>query len=117
MSTHSVPIISARVGEPTVIDLGASCKFTISRHITTLFKEFLLIVEQLAEEHDEALGKLHDALPPEYSEYVNLADHFTEEKGDRIRRAILARGNDCRRSVCEELDQFNLTFRDQPPSP
>lgn len=65
-----------------------------------------MIAEQLAEEHDEALEKLYAALPPEYKEYVNLADHFTEDKSDRIRRAILQRGNDCKRAVRDELDRY-----------
>ena len=79
----------------------------------TLFKECLMIVEQLAEEHDEAMEKLYAALPPEYREYVNLADHFTEEKYDRIRRAILQRGNDCKRAVNDELKQYELSFRNE----
>ena len=75
-----------------------------------------MIVEQLAEEHDESMEKLYQALPPEYKDYVNLADHFTEEKYDRIRRAILQRGNDCKRAVNEELEQFELSFRSNPTS-
>ncbi len=107
----SVPIYSSSVGQPTTIDLRASCQFTLSRHVTTLFKECLAIMEQLHEEHYEAMEKLHSALPPEYKDYVNLADHFTDEKRERLRRAILARGNDCRRAVHDELEQFDLTFR------
>jgi hypothetical protein len=106
----SVPILSSSPAGAH-LDLRASCQFTVGRHITTLFKECLAIMEQLHEEHWEALEKLHAALPPEYRDYVNLADHFTDEKRDRIRRAILARGNDCRRAVSEELDQYELTFR------
>lgn len=67
--------------------------------------------EQLGEEHDEAMTKLYDSLPPEYKEYVNLADHFTEEKGERIRKAVLQRGNDCRRAIEEEIEKYNITFR------
>jgi hypothetical protein len=104
-------IVHAAVGVPTTLDLRASAQFTISRHITTLFKECLMIVEQLAEEHDEALEKLYAALPPEYHVHVGLADHFTDEKGERIRRAILRRGNDCTRAVCQELDQYTLSFK------
>lgn len=122
MSTKSVPILSSSVGSATVLDLRVSCKLTVERHIVTLFKECLMIVEQLAEEHDEAMEKLYQALPAEYKEYVHLADHFTEEKYDRIRRAILQRGNDCRRAVCGadgkagELDQYEFTFRNQTSS-
>lgn len=72
--------------------------------------------EQLAEEHDEALQKLYSALPPEYQTYVDLADHFTDDKGERIRRAVLARGNDCRRAIRDELDKYTLTLGNNPPT-
>ncbi len=72
-----------------------------------------MITEQLAEEHDEAMEKLYQALPPDYREYVNLADHFTEEKADRIRRAILQRGNDAKRAVRDELDRYQLSTHSQ----
>ncbi len=114
MHTTSVPILSSSVGAPTVLNLGVSHRLTIERHIVTLFKECLMIVEQLAEEHDEAMEKLYAALPSEYREYVNLADHFTDDKFDRIRRAILQRGNDCKRAVSEELTQYELTFTETP---
>jgi hypothetical protein len=111
MPTTSVPIFSASVDAPTQLDLRASCKLTVERHIVNLFKECLMIMEQLEEEHDESLDKLYSALPETYQKYVQLADHFTEEKADRIRRAILQRGNDCKRAVASELDQYDLTFR------
>ncbi len=111
MHSTSVPILSASVGHAPIVDLRASCQFTVERHIVTLFKECLMIVEQLAEEHDEAMEKMYQALPPEYRTYVNLADHFTEEKYDRIRRAILQRGNDAKRAVHDEMEQFEFTFR------
>ncbi len=72
--------------------------------------------EQLAEEHDEAMGKLYDALPPQYQPYVELADHYTEEKEGRIRRAVLARGNDCGRAIREELAKYDVTLGSPPPT-
>lgn len=72
--------------------------------------------EQLQEEHNEALDKLADALPEEYRTYLDLADHHTDEKQDRIRRAVLARGNDCKRAVREELAKYDMTFRSEPPT-
>ncbi len=100
-------------GAPLSMDMRVGCQFTLARHVTVLFKECLAITEQLAEEHDEAMEKLYQALPPQYREYVNLADHFTEEKADRIRRAILQRGNDCKRATAEELEKYDITFRNQ----
>lgn len=96
------------------IDLRASLQYAARRHVVLLFKETLAMFEQLAEEHDEAMEKLYAKLPPEYRDYVELADHYTEEKGDRIRRAVLQRGNDCVRAMEEEISKYDITFR-QPP--
>lgn len=93
------------------IDLTAHVQDKTSRAVINLYKEMLFMFEQLAEEHDEAMEKLYNALPPDYKPYVDLADHYTEEKYDRIRRAVLQRGNDCRRTLAEELDKYNITFK------
>lgn len=98
------------------MDLDAHVQYTCERHIVTLFKECLAMFEQLQEENCEALDKLADALPPEYRVYVDLADHHTDEKQDRIRRAILQRGNDCKRAIREELVKYRMTFRSEPPT-
>ncbi len=42
---------------------------------------------------------------------TDITDHYTEDKGDRIRRAVLARGNDCIRALNEETDKYDITFR------
>lgn len=93
------------------MDMNAHVQHVIRRHIITLYKNHLGMFEQLAEEHDESMSKFHDALPPQYQPFVNLADHYTEEKSDRIRRAVLDSGNDCLRAINEELDKYNLTLR------
>ena len=93
------------------LNLRGGLKHYAERQIVIFMKECLAIVEQLEEEHDEALEKLYVALPAEYQAYVKLADHLTEEKADRIRRAILQRGNDCKRAVLDELDQHDVTPR------
>jgi hypothetical protein len=96
---------------PLSLDLNQSVQYAVSRQVIALMKEYLAIMEQLAEEHDEALDKLYAALPPEYHTYINLADHFTEDKEARIRKAVLGRGNDCKRAILEELDKYDLEFR------
>ena len=52
-------------------------------HTVTLFKEFLVTLEELAEEHDEALAKLAAALPSEYHTHLNLADYYTIDKAKK----------------------------------
>lgn len=98
-------------GAPLTMDLRAALQYSSRRHIVILFKEMLAMFEQLAEEHDEAMEKLYQSLPTEYKPYVKLADHFTEEKEDRIRRAVLHRGNNCVRAVEEEIQKYDINFR------
>jgi len=108
--------MSSPVSHPQLsIDLRAHVQYTCGRHVVVLFKEYLDILQQLAEEHAEALDALHDALPDQYQPYVNLADHFTDEKGQRIRKAVLARGNDCKRAIEEELAKYEMALRTAEP--
>jgi hypothetical protein len=113
MSANDFPSVP-----PTLsIDLGDSLKFAVRRQVTVLFTEYLAILSQLGEEHSEALDKLYAVLPPEYRDHVDLADHFTEEKGKRIRKAVLDRGNDCWRAIHEEIDKYDIQFSRNTPPP
>lgn len=93
------------------IDLGQVLSATCDRHIVDLFKEVLVMFERLASEHDEALTKLAANLPPEYHPYLNLVDWYTEDKGDRIRKEVLRKGNDCRRRIGEEVAKYGVSQR------
>lgn len=92
------------------IDPRQALQHSCRRYTVVLFKEFLSILEQLADEHDEALAKLAVSLPTEYHAHLTLADHFTEEKAERLRRAVLQRGNDAARSIQEEIEKYDVEF-------
>lgn len=93
------------------VDPEELLRFQIRRNITVLFKSFLVILEDLGIEHDAALNLLYDKLPPEYKIYVELADHFTEEKGEVLRKKVLGAGNDCLRSIEDVLASFSITLK------
>ena len=76
--------------------------------ITRVFKTYLDLLEQIADEHDEAMGKLIDALPPEHKASVHLADHFGEARFNAIRRKVLETGNDCVREIHEMINGLRL---------
>jgi hypothetical protein len=84
--------------------------FSTKRNITNLFKEFLFVIENLKDQHDDAMGKLIDALPNDQKSKVILANHFTEQEMDRIRKKILGSGNDCYRSIEEQSKNFKIDF-------
>lgn len=79
--------------------------------ITRVFKTYLDLLEQVADEHDEAMGKLIDALPPEHRASVYLADHFGEARFAAIRRKILEAGNDSIRECHDMIDGLRLDAR------
>ena len=79
--------------------------------ITRVFKTYLDLLEQVADEHDEAMGKLIDALPPEHRASVYLADHFGEARFAAIRRQVLETGNDSIREIHDMIDGLRLSSR------
>lgn len=85
--------------------------FSVRRNITSLFKDFLVILENLSEDHNEALNKLVKTLPPDSQKQLYLADHFTNDKMEQLRKRILAKGNDSIRSVETDMKNYNITFK------
>jgi hypothetical protein len=88
-------------------------QFSADRQVTAFFKEVLSLLETLADEHDESLAKLAAVLPPEYQPHLTLADYFTEEKAERLRRVVLGRGNDCKRAIRDEIEKYDIHFPTQ----
>lgn len=84
--------------------------YVINRQVTYLFKDFLHTLEDNNCEHIESLNKLADNLPPEYNKYIDLADWFTDEKAERLRKRVLEKGNDTIRNIREELDKYDIDF-------
>ncbi len=89
----------------------AVLRFQQERIVKNLFKEFLSVLEELAHEHDEALDKMEKALPSEHKHFVGLADCLTPEKGDRLRKRVLDRGNDALRSLHEIVNGFEISIK------
>lgn len=76
--------------------------------ITRIMKNYLILLEELADEHDESMGKLVDALPPSEKAKVILADHFTDVRFESIRRRVLGVGNDAIREIQEQVDNLRI---------
>lgn len=86
-------------------------RFAINRITINLFKQFLEIVEDLGDCHQESMDKLRQHLPVEYSKYVDLAEYFTPERENMTRKRILDAGNNAKRNMEEELKQYNIKFK------
>jgi hypothetical protein len=85
--------------------------FQLRRLNTNLFKRFLEINDRLSEEHNETISKLKAHLPTQYHKDVDLANSFTDNKKEIIRKEVLGAGNDTYRGIMAELEQFDIDFR------
>jgi len=92
-------------------DPNGILSFTIRRNITNLFKDFLVILENLEDDHNEALNKLVKTLPPDSQKQLYLADHFTEEKMGQLRKKVLSAGNSAIREIEAQMDNFEVKFK------
>lgn len=86
-------------------------RFQQQRIVTSLFRSYLILLEDLGLAHDEALAKLAAALPPEYQTYLDLADYLTPEKGKQLRKKVLDAGGDASRALDDILKSFVISFR------
>ncbi len=86
-------------------------RFQQERIVKNLYIELLMVLEDLGHEHDDALSKLEKALPSEYHQYVGLADYLTPEKGQRLRKRVLDRGNNALRELDSQLKNYDITSK------
>ena len=86
-------------------------RFQQHRIVTSLFRNFLEVLEDVEEDHNHSLDKLVAALPADLKQYVDLADHLTPEKGQQLRKRVLDRGNDALRSLSDITNSFTIQFK------
>lgn len=81
-----------------------------SKSISQLFKQYLMLIEDLKFEHDQYLKKIKSEMPSEYHNVIDNADTFNEEKMSRIRKRVLDLGNEAIRSFDSEMNDFSVSF-------
>jgi hypothetical protein len=80
------------------------------RFVTSLFKEFLEILGEVKESHDEYFGNLMDNLPKEYVPVLAVGNPLSDDKFMRLRKKVLDKGNDVIRDHEIELDHYTISF-------
>lgn len=85
-------------------------EFQINRNIINLYKSFLIIMEDMHDQHNSNYKKLKKALP-ENLELINQADYWDEARMEFLRKKVLDNGNDALREIIGQLEQFNLTIK------
>jgi hypothetical protein len=81
-----------------------------SKSISQLFKQYLMLIEDLKFEHDQYLKKIKSEIPSEHHNIIDNADTFNEEKMSRIRKRVLDLGNEAIRSFDTEMNDFSVSF-------
>jgi len=81
-----------------------------TKSISFLFKQYLMLIEDLKFEHDQYVKKIKDGIPSEYHNLVDNADTFDNEKMSRIRKRVLDIGNETIRSFDNDINDFTVNF-------
>lgn len=80
------------------------------KEVTSLFKNYLKILEDMKADHDFHYNKLYDLIPEQYHAIITAANHFTPEKLTWIRKRILDGGNESLRNFTEEMENLTVSF-------
>ena len=80
------------------------------RNTVSLFKGFLMMLEDLQKEHQIHFSKLKRNLPEDYTSLLDQADYFDEDKLQHLRKRTLDIGDETIRNLEGELENFTISF-------
>ena len=80
------------------------------KEVSRLFKAMLKMLEDMKMDHDFHYQKLYKNIPEDYHAIIDTANHFTPHKVNWIRKRILDAGNESIRNLCEEVDNYTVSF-------
>jgi len=86
----------------------------VNEVIPTLFTQFLVILEDLQEEHRAAYVKLLENIPVEYHPLLFQADYFDDRKMAWLRKRVLDIGNQTNRKNEENFRKVYIHFKFKP---
>ena len=82
-----------------------------SKNTKLLFKSFLVLIEDLHNEHSINFKKLKKALPDNYESLIDQADYFDYNKMQYLRKKILDMGNESIRESENNFENFTISFK------
>lgn len=85
-------------------------EFQVVRSITSLYKYFLGLIEELQKDHDTQFDKLKQAIP-EQENILNQAEYLDEAQLNFLRKKILDSGNDVRRELISYMENFDIKIK------
>lgn len=84
--------------------------FQIHRNITSLYKRYLNLIEDIQEEHVNMLNKLNSKIDQDTLKNV---DYFDENKYNYLRKKILDLGNETSREIIKNFDLLNVEIKNE----
>ena len=84
--------------------------FQIHRNITSLYKRYLNLIEDIQEEHINMLNKLNKKIDQETLKNI---DYFVDNKYNYLRKKILDLGNETSREIIKNFDLLNIEIRNE----
>lgn len=82
-----------------------------AKNTKTLFKSFLILIEDLNNDHLRNFEKLRKSVPEEYRTLIDQADYFDQNKLQYLRKKILDLGNESIRTTENSFENFTITFK------
>ena len=84
--------------------------FQVHRNITSLYKRYLNLIEDIQEEHINMLNKLNNKVDQNTLKNV---DYFDDNKYNYLRKKILDLGNETSREIIKNFDLLNVEIRNE----
>jgi hypothetical protein len=84
--------------------------FQVQRNITSLYKRYLNLIEDIQEEHINMLNKLNSKID---QETLKNLDYFDDNKYNYLRKKILDLGNETSREIIKNFDLLNIEIKNE----
>lgn len=81
-----------------------------TKSISYLFKQYLMLIEDLKFEHSEYVKRLKNNIPYEHHKVIDSAEYFNDQKMSWLRKRVLDIGNETIRSLDNDIDDFTINF-------
>lgn len=83
-------------------------KFQYNRNITSLYKKYFEMIDDLKHEHETMLKKVSEKSS---EDFVKNIDYFNDDKYNYIRKKILDAGNDAIRNIDTSFKSINISLK------
>lgn len=84
--------------------------FQIHKSLVNLYKKYLILIEDLREDHDNMVDKISNKIDENTLKNI---DYFDDNKYNYLRKKILDIGNETIREIEKNFDFIKMEFKDE----